>query len=371
MNEGLVCFGVRLIDAPREVVGRICALPVEDAALRVRASCAARHVMVLKTCERFEVYSLEATGNAQRATGVEAMAAALDLPGDALAGHFRFYEGQAAAEHLLRVTAGLESRLVGEPQVLCQVRCAYLSAVESRSLGPVLSALGRAAIRAGRRVRRETALGASRDTLTDRVRAHLCTALEDRALPVIVLVGTGKLAMDVAAVLHGARFGRLRVVSRSAQRAAELAGRCGGSPHALGQLAEALAGADAVVACTSGSACVIAPAMLAPRRGGRIAVIDLGVPHNVDPAVARMPGVTLTTLDDLARARGVCPVDIEQAERIVGEELARFEQWRRARNVVPLIARLLREMPAADERPAPVRRSRLHERIMSLKASAA
>ncbi len=363
MSQRLTCLSIRLGDAPAAIVERLCAgtsLQTADGIRgRIRRDAEAAGVLVLRTCERFEVYAA--------AADAPGLVDALDVPAGEIRALATMRHDSYVTEHLLRVTAGLESRILGEPQILAQVRTAYLSAVDGRRLSPVLSALGRAAICAGRRVRRETTLGRHQPSLPQRVAQSLADRLAGRPEPVIAIIGTGALAVDVHRALHRAGLRRTRVVSREHARAVAFAAGTSTVPFSLDGLDDALAGADAVVACSAQNSFVLGPPSLAGLAGRRLAVVDLAVPRSVDPLVAALPGVMLMTLDVLSRWQHVDGATVRDAERIIREECARFEAWRSARPAAARIAHALRDAESCEHGAS---RLLLHERIMRMKAEA-
>jgi glutamyl-tRNA reductase len=264
----------------------------------------ARERLLLATCERVELYLVGASVRAR-------------LP--------EARHEEAAARHLLRVAAGLESRLVGEPQILGQLRAAFLEAQAERALGPVLGALARGALHAGRRARAETGLGRA-PSLVALTLAHLAEQLEGLRRRSVLVAGTGALGAEIAHALRAAGVGRLLVSSHSAARAAALAARCGAFACALPHSPPV----DAVVAC---SARPLDLGRVRARRAAPLAVVDLGVPPNLDAAAAARDDVRIIRLGQLTRGAiaGVAPAALRAAERILDEELARFRRWRAAR----------------------------------------
>jgi glutamyl-tRNA reductase len=297
----------------------------------LRSSAAVSAAAVLSTCNRTEVYAIAAGPGA-----VEALRGALAgrgrlAPGAVAAAGYT-HAGEQAAAHLFRVAAGLDSMVVGEPEIQHQVRRAAALAAEEGALGPELGAVFRHALAAGRRARRETGIG--RGAVST---ASVCVALAERALGDlrgrrILVVGAGAMAESAARALmrHGA--GGLVVANRTPGAARRLAEDLGGRGVGLAGLAEHVASADLVVACTGASAPLLALADVARavrmRRSRPLVCIDLAVPHDIDPAAARLDGVVLLDLDDLrlvAEAnRADRALEARRAEAIVAAEVARF-----------------------------------------------
>jgi glutamyl-tRNA reductase len=258
---------------------------------------------------------------------------------------YSHYEDDAA-EHLFSVASGIDSMVLGEPQILTQVREAYRVAESEGATGPMLSGLFRAAVRTGRRVRAETAIGASPATFVE-----VGTSLAERELGGLagrsaVVVGAGGMASLAVKHLKEREVGQLRVVNRSLDRARRLAARVGAEPHGLDALVSALAQADLVVTSTGAAGTVIGPSAVedALARNGRgprsLFLLDLAVPRDVDPAVKEFPGVHLADIDDLREilsGSGAAPGDLERARAIVAQEVGRFAARRRAARLAPLI----------------------------------
>jgi glutamyl-tRNA reductase len=276
------------------------ATPAARARLLSSLAAVASERLLLATCERVELYLAGAHA------GIPPLA--------------QLRRGDAAARHLLRVAAGLESRVVGEPEIQGQVRAAFLEAQAQRALGPVLSALARGALHAGKRVRAETGLGRAPSLVTLTL-ARLSEQLRGLRHRALIVAGTGALANQILAALRGAGAGRLAVKSRSAERAGAVCARMRATP-----LHESDAQPwDALIACSNGP---VALDGIAARDGAALVVVDLGVPPNVE-APAR--GARITRLHELTRNAGVKPAALRAAEGIVDGELQRFSRWLSAR----------------------------------------
>jgi glutamyl-tRNA reductase len=312
---------------------------------RVLEMEAVREAVLLSTCNRVEVYAEVPSYHAgfqdlkrflaeSREVGPEEFAEPL----------YAHYEGDAA-EHLFAVAAGADSMVMGEPQILTQVRAAYRRAEDERAIGPTLSALFRGAVRTGRRARAETAIGGSPSAMVEAglglARGWLGTLAGLEA----AVVGAGGMAALAVDALRAAGVDRLRIVNRSPERARRLADRAGGEAFGLDRLAATLAGADLIVSSTGASGTVIGPGQLAGRDvGRRLFVLDLAMPRDVEPAVAAMAGVRVADIDSLREALSggdeATAAALADVRLIVAEEVERFEAWRRASRLAPLIQAL-------------------------------
>jgi len=331
--------------------------------------------VVLSTCNRVEVYGEVASYHSGFLALKRFLAEATEVPAEEIAEPlFSHYEDDAS-EHLFRVAAGLDSMVLGEPQILTQVRQAFRRAEREAAAGTAISALFRAAIRAGRRVRSETGVGASPAAF---VRAGLDEAgrvLGPLAGRTAVVIGAGQMAALAVDALRDAGAGPIRVVNRTPERASPLAARAGAAgAHGLDDLSAALAGAEIAVCCTGAAGVVVGAdavrSALAGRGGGMPAgmlfLIDLAVPRDVDPAVKRLPGVRVVDIDDLReRFReegGPGDLDLDRAREIVVEEVHRLAARRRAARLAPLIG-ALRE---SGERAAAAELARAAARLSRL-----
>ncbi|MDI3339496.1 MAG: glutamyl-tRNA reductase [Sphaerobacter sp.] len=325
-------------------------LAFDDAALRALAAElgeVAEELVPLVTCNRTELYLLgRGEGAAERA--VSLLAARAGLPAAELAAHVETRTGPDAARSLFRVAAGLESLVLGEPQILGQVREAAAWAAGAGTIGPVLSRLFTVAVVAGKRARSETAIsrgaGSVSQAAVELARATLGDLRGRRAL----VVGVGEMGQLVARnlVAHGARD--VAICNRSPERAVRVAAEIGGRVVPWEALDEALREADIGITATGAHEPVLTRARLAPiaaQRDGRpLLLIDIAVPRDVEPAVATLPGIHVRDIDALHEIRDenlrareeVIPV----VEAIIEEEVAAFAAWCRGRGAVPVIREL-------------------------------
>lgn len=304
--------------------------------------------VVLSTCNRTEIYVADDDIRAARTRVVGELARRTDADATALRPVLNVAAGPLAARHLFRVAAGLESLVVGEPQILGQVREARRLAAAAGSTGQLLNRLFDHALFAGRRVRTETTLAASAGSIAaaaaQLVKERLGT-LQGRR---ILIVGAGKIGGLTATSLVSPGVDSVFVAHRGLDRAAALAGRFGGRAVGLDRLGAELERADVVVSCTRCPQLVLDAGEVAralPRRGGApLLLIDLAVPRDIDPRIAGLPGCELHDVDAVgagapSKARAG---QLRHADLIVSEEVARFDAWQRALGVAPDIASLRR-----------------------------
>jgi glutamyl-tRNA reductase len=301
--------------------------------------------VILSTCNRVEVYA-EVDGFHPGFQDLKRfLSESTDVPAEELAEPlYSHYEDQAA-EHLFSVASGLDSMVLGEPQVLAQVRGAFRRAEQEDTAGLELTALFARAVRAGRRVRKETGIGGSASTFVDAGLDLAAGHIGGIAGRTALLVGAGEMAALAAAALRERGADPVVILSRRRERAARLAQRIGATPGTLEELDEALSAADVIVSSTGATGQVIGAEALARGASGRaVFVLDLAVPRDVDPAAASIPGVRLADLDDLApllgERRGDASDEVADARTIVEEEVRRFSADRRAKRLAPLISAL-------------------------------
>ena len=301
--------------------------------------------VLLSTCNRVEVYA-EVEGYHPGFQDLKHfLADATDVAVEELAEPlYSHYEDQAA-EHLFSVASGLDSMVLGEPQVHAQVRAAFRRAEQEGALGPELRALFGRAVRAGRRVRGETSIGASPSAFVDAgldLAARHLGELEGRTA---VVVGSGEMGTLALAALGGRGASPLVVVSRRRERAERLAQQSGATAATMEELDQALSAAEVIFSSTGATGPVIGAETLERVASGRkVFVLDLAVPRDVDPAGRRVPGVRLADIDDLAPLvadrRGNESEEITAAQGIVEAEVRRLSAERRARRLAPLIRAL-------------------------------
>jgi glutamyl-tRNA reductase len=342
MRIALVGTSHRL--APVEVRERVALGEREAAAVARELAAEGGEAVCLSTCNRTELYLA-----AENAAAAEERASALlsklaSLSESELVPVLYRLRDQAAALHLFRVAAGLDSLVPGEGEILGQVR----KAAELGSTGPVLDRVFRQALHAGKKARSETAIGENPASVSSAAAALAQQVFGDLAGRRILVIGAGKVS-ELAArnlVSRGAKIAA--VANRSVARAEELAGRFGAKAIPLEQAAAELAAADVVVSSTSAADFVLprdaVQQVLPSRRGQPLFLIDLAVPRDLDPAIHQLPGCYLYDIDDLEAvvADSVAGRRIEaaRAEEIVVEEAERFRAWQASLDVVPAIASL-------------------------------
>ena len=305
--------------------------------------------LVLSTCNRYELYvHLTCEREEARELLVEWLRQARHFDDSLLAAHFYLYQNAEAAGHLLRVASGLESLVLGEPQILGQVTQALEAAQAAGTSGPALNALFQGAIRCGKRARSETSISQHSSSVSSVAIARIeATHGSLRELDVLV-IGVGEMAQLAVSALRSRGVGRLAIVNRSCERAEALLDGGEGRAYRLDQLREALVGADAVISATGAPHLIlsrdIVAAALAERPERPLTLVDIAVPLDIDPGVATLQGARLINMDalhdGLASARQAREREVPQVEAIVNEELLHWQSAVRKLQVLPVIKSL-------------------------------
>jgi glutamyl-tRNA reductase len=340
----VLALGVSHRRAPIELLERLSFGPEDlpKAYHHLTADDAVRGAVVLSTCNRVEVYAevdaYHAGFQALKGFLSDSREVSAEEFGEPLYSH---YEDQAA-EHLFSVAAGLDSMVLGEPQILSQVRQAFRAAHAEDATSPTLSQLFRRAVRSGRRAREETAIGASPAAFVHAgatLAAEALGGLEGRR---VLVVGAGMMSELAVSVLRERGVGPVVVLARKEERGRRLADSVGGETRGMDRLRSSLGEADLVVSATGATSTVLSrrDAVAAQLvRGGRpLFLLDLAVPRDVEPDAAGVDGVSLANIEDLRDVVVRAPeAEVDHVRFIVGEEVAGFRTWRRAVRLAPVI----------------------------------
>jgi glutamyl-tRNA reductase len=336
----LVLVGTSHHHAPVELRERVALGHDAAADLARRLAATGGEAVCLSTCNRTELYVAAPDVEAAERAAVAALA---QLEPDVEPALYRLRD-HAAALHLFRVAAGLDSLVPGEGEILGQVRAAH----DAGTTGALLDRVFRQASHAGRKVRAQTAIGEAPASVSSAAAALAEQVFGDLDGCSILLVGAGKISEQAARSLLSRRAKIAFVANRTLGHAVDLAARFDAEPLPLERIEEQLAATDVVVSSTSAPGYVLAAATvdraLRARRGRQLLLIDLAVPRDLDPAIHELDGCYLYDIDDLeaivsetlAGRRG----EAERAEAIVAAESEKFREWQASLDVVPAIMSL-------------------------------
>ncbi|RBM21239.1 glutamyl-tRNA reductase [Prauserella sp. PE36] len=303
-------------------------------------------VMLLSTCNRIEVYAVVETFHGGLADISEVLARQAGMEAQELYDNFYVHYAGAAVEHVFSVASGLDSMVVGETQILGQVRSAYATAREAGTVGRVLHELVQTTLRVGKRVHTETGLDALGASVVSEALAAAGELAGQRAL----IVGAGSMGALAASQLRKAGIGDIAVANRTLANAERLAASVAeqGVPARavpMAGLADALAQADVVVACTGAKGAVLGVEHVVPRADAPVVICDLGLPRDVEPAVADVAGVSVVDLETVRRRMsesggGTTERQTAKAAGIVLDEVRAYLAGQRSSAVTPTVTAL-------------------------------
>jgi glutamyl-tRNA reductase len=349
MSE-VLALGVSHKTAPLAVRERLALTPgsIEGFLHDMRGVAGVQEAVAISTCNRTEAYVV-ASDPVEAETAVLGMLARkADIRPTELASSIYALRNCDAARHLYRVTAGLDSMIVGEAEVQGQVKRAYEDALGAHTTGPLTNHLFRAALATGKRVRSETRIGERRMSVSSVAAALASEQLHGLERREVLLLGAGETSELAARALADHGVEAIFVANRRHERAVSLAQRFGGHAMSFDELPEELTRADALVCATSSPHALLGAeeiaAVMEGRAGRPLLIIDLAVPRDVAAEVRDVPGVSLYDVDDLQavvrRNRAVRQGEASHAEGIVEEEIQRFAEWLGSLEVLPTLASL-------------------------------
>ncbi len=344
----IVVVGLNHKAAPIEVRERLAFTPTQqEPALAALLERVAEGV-ILSTCNRTELYAVVDDAD----SGVQSVIAFLGefhkLPAECYAPHLYRRRGREAVAHLFAVASGIDSMILGEPQILGQVRAAYETAASYRAVGPILSRVFHCALKVGKQVRSETHISRSAASISYAAVELARKVLGNLAGRTVLIVGAGKMAELAAQALLDDGLAGVVVTNRTYARAAELAAKFGGRAADFALLPELVAGADVVITCSAAPGFILDLPLVRLAMAGRhhrpLLLVDIAVPRDVDPLVQSLSDVFLYDVDDL---QAVCASNLEERRKEVGKvqtivdaEVEAFEAWLQSLQVVPTISAL-------------------------------
>lgn len=374
------CVGLNHHSAPVSLRERLSFDRGQLRATLARCGCGDREsaaplteLVVLSTCNRVEMYAVTSSGDETPLIGLFCEVGDLD-PGSI--GELLYsYRGIEAVQHLYRVACGLDSMVLGEPQILGQVADSYAQALSVGSAGLVLSRAFQGAIHAGKRAHSETSISVNPATVSS-VAVHLVASvvpsLEEAR---VLVVGAGEMAELAVEALRKRSVGHISVINRTVARAEELARRWQAEARPFEALERELGKADIVISSTAAPHTIFSSAMvsraMASRSERSLTIIDIAVPRDVEPEAGQVPGVRLYDIDDLESqvrvSLGERRSQVPQVEAIIAQELGKFDAWFESLAIRPVIKamreqaerfrrqeveRTLRRLESLDDREA-------------------
>jgi glutamyl-tRNA reductase len=305
-------------------------------------------VVLLSTCNRIEIYARCTKFHAAVSDILEFLAEQASAQPEDFSEHLYTYYDDGAVAHLFGVTAGLDSMIIGEGEILGQVRDAWQLAEREGASGQLLDRVFRQALVVGKRARTETAIG--RQALSI---ASAAVALAEQTMfslrgRSVLVLGAGEVAQGIGRSLLSAGVGEVVVANRTYARAVDLAAKVGGRPVSLGELPDVLASVDVLLTATDSTEVHVErediEAVMERRDGAPLLVVDVAVPRDVDPGARQVPGVTLLDMDDLKRFTESSLQgrrrEVSRVQSIIMDELERFQTDRTAREMAPIVTSL-------------------------------
>lgn len=342
----IVVMGINHRSAPLDVIERVSisdsALPKALHGLASRENV--RETVVLSTCNRTEVYVVAEKFHGAYGDVRDFFCEISGLSADDLHPHFYSQHDEAAVAHLFEVACGLDSAVIGESEILGQVKVAWEKARDQTTARTTLNMLFRYAVEVGKRARTETAISSSTASVSHAAVEMARESLGSLSGRRMLVVGAGDMGTGIARALAGAGATDIVVLNRSTERATKLAQRVGAIVGDFDNLATALTSADVVLTCTGSGETIITKDMVKTARatGQPLLIVDIAMPRDVEHSVGGLEGVTLRDLHDLRdwAQTGIDArkLEAQQVREIVAYEVERFGQDFVARQAAPLIA---------------------------------
>ena len=346
----LVVIGLNHRTAPLDLLER---MSIDDSRLvKALADLTDRpHVteaVILSTCNRTEVYAFVEKFHGAYQDVREFLSAITYQPPEVFADHLYTHYEEETVRHLFRVASGLDSAVVGENEVLGQVRRAWETSQHEHTAGPVLAPLFRHAVETGKRARTETTISRHIASVSQAAVAMARERLGSLEGISVLVLGAGEMGEGLVRSLHDSGVSSISIANRTWDNAVELAHRVGGKPVRLTELPASLVDVDLLVTSTGASALMVEAnelsSVMQRRKGQPLLIVDIAVPRDVDPAAGSIDGITLLDMNDL-RAFADSGIrerqrEVAAVETIVEQEVERYTTYSTAREVAPLIAAL-------------------------------
>ncbi|GAB4362809.1 MAG: glutamyl-tRNA reductase [Deltaproteobacteria bacterium] len=346
----IVVVGLNHRSAPVEIREKV-AFPASEIGCALRGLLEREQIseaVIVSTCNRVEIWVLATVGYQGTAIAGNFLASFHKIPYSDLNGHLYHYEGEEAIRHLFRVASSLDSMVLGEPQILGQVKDAYGYAVEFRSIGPVLDKFFTKAFSVAKRVRTETKVASSAVSVSYAAVELARKIFGDLSDKTVLLIGAGEMCELAARHLLSAGVQGILVTNRTFERAAKLAEEFHGTPIRFDEFRDHLRRADIVLSSTGAMQAILSrddvETVIRARKNRPMFFIDMAVPRDIDPEANRLDNVYVYDIDDL---NNVIETNLEErqkealkAEEIVAAEVRSFLRWLDAQQVTPTIVSL-------------------------------
>lgn len=308
--------------------------------------------LILSTCNRTEIYAVERDGQDARNEIFEFLSGYHSVPTHLLERASYSHTGDDAVSHMFRVASGLDSLVLGEPQILSQIRDALDQARDVGAVGPVLQRLTTDALRTGKRARTETDIARNRVSISHAAVDLAVAEMDGLEGRTALIVGAGKMATLTAKLLRANGIDEVLVVNRSIERAHELVAAVGGFVIPITGLRQAINAADLVIGAVAVDDPLITPDLLDPRVRP-LWLVDISVPRSIDQACGQLPGVHVRDVDALEpfaeETRLQYADEVDKVEILVGEAVVGFDEWTRSRAAVEGITRVRAHSDAIGE----------------------
>jgi glutamyl-tRNA reductase len=351
----VTCVGLNHVTSPIEEREKLAFTRDELSEILPDVADRLHGIVMLSTCNRTEIYTTAPDGETADLVTLLNQIKGVNVD----PAHFYALQHDAAVSHLYRVASGIDSMVLGESQILGQVREAMSIATDADTLNGTLSYVFHSAIQAGKRARTETDVGSHAVSVSSAAVALARKALGNLTGKTVLVISAGSMGKLAARALAQQTRSHILVANRTKERAEDLASQLGSGTEAIdfGHLREALANSDIVISGTSSEGFIIGPdevrAVMQDRERRGLFFIDIAVPRDVDPAVSEIPGVELCDIDDIEAVTNEGwsgrQAEVEKVEAIITEQVAGYEEWWGSLDVVPVIS-ALRERAEAIRR---------------------
>lgn len=323
-----------------------------DVPYALRSLCSVEgisEVVFLSTCNRVEIYAV--LEGADETALIEFLCQQHHVPKEKLISGLYVATDKGVCAHLFRVAAGLDSMVIGEPQILKQIKDAYELAMRLKCCGAILSQLFMHALSVGKRVRTETRISAGATSIPHAAVRAAREEHGDFSSATLLLIGVGEMGLLTLRLFKKCGIGKIVIANRTLERAQDVAARFGAIAIPLDELPSWLPNADIVISCTGSSSFVLSHDMVEralqrrSKSSKRLLIIDLAVPRDVEPSVAQLDGLKLINIDSLTdiaeEYRKLRKHEAQLAEAIVQREVESFWRWWRSKQIEPIVVNVL------------------------------